>query len=79
MTPMDSLDAHTDLLPFRQLIKKLLYQAATQIATLPKTHLFVAHVSKAAKKYVKSHRSPLHELLHMYKINPSEFKDIQPI
>ena len=37
------------------------------------------HVSKAAKKYVNSHRAPLHELLHAYKIDPSKFKDIRPI
>ena len=28
-TPTDSLDAHTNLLPFRQLVEKLLHRAAT--------------------------------------------------
>ena len=35
MRPMDSLDVHANLLPFQQLIEKLLYWVATQIATLP--------------------------------------------
>src|SRR5882724_10441121 len=73
-TPTDSLDAHTDLLPFRQLVEKLLHQAATRIATLPATHLLAAHARKAEKKYVKSHRSPLHQLQHAHKIIPSEFE-----
>jgi len=79
MTPTDSFDAHTNLLPFQKLVEKLLHQAATLITTLPKTHLLAAHASKAAKKYVKSHRSPLHKLLHAHMIIPSKFKDIHPI
>ena len=78
-TPTDSLDAHANLLPFQHLVENLLHRAATQIATLPKTHPLTAHANKAVKTYVKSHRSPLHELLHAYKIVPSDFKDIRPI
>src|SRR5882724_9436570 len=78
-TPTDSLDAHANLLPFRNLVKKLLHQATTRITTLPATHPLAAHARKAAKKYVKSHRSPLHELLHAHKIIPSKFEDIRPI
>jgi len=70
---------HANLLLFQQLIKKLLHQVAMQIATLPKTHPLAAHVSKAAKKYIKSHRAPLHELLHVYKIDPRKYEDIRPI
>src|SRR5882724_9921658 len=43
-TPMDSLDAHADLLPFRYLTEKLLYRASTRIASLPKSHPLTAHV-----------------------------------
>ena len=79
MTPMDSLDAHTDLLPFKLLVEKVLQQATTQIATLPKTHPLATHTTKAAKKYVKKHRALLHELLHALKINPNEYNKIRPI
>jgi len=74
--PMDSLDAHANLLPFQHLIENLLHQAATCITTLPKTHLLAAHANKAAKKYAKSHRSLLHEPLHAYRIIPNDFEDI---
>jgi len=75
---MDSLDAHANLLAIPTLVKNLLHQVATQIATLPNspTH---CPCKQTAKTYVKSHRLPLHKLLHAYKIVPSNFKDIRPI
>jgi len=77
--PMDSLDAHADLLPFPLLVEKLLHRVATRIATLPKTHPLATHANKAARKYVKRHRAPLHELLHSNKIDPNEYEVIRPI
>jgi len=79
MTPMDSLDAHADLLPFKLLVKKLLHQATTQVATLLKTHPLATHMTKVAKKYVKKHRALLHELLHTFKIDHNEYEKIRPI
>ena len=77
--PTDSLDAHADLLPFPLLVEKLLHRVATRIATLPKTHPLATHANKAARKYVKRHRAPLHELLHSNKIDPNEYEVIRPI
>jgi len=50
MAPMDSLDAHADLLPFPLLVEKLPHPTATWITTLLKTHPLTTHTNKAAKK-----------------------------
>ena len=79
MAPTDSLDAYADLLPFPLLFEKIFHRAATRIATLPKTHPLATHANKAARKYMKRHRAPLHELLHSNKIDPNEYEVIWPI
>ena len=53
--PMDSLDAHTDLLPFQLLIEKLIHRATARLVTLPPSHPLAKHVSRVTKRYVKRH------------------------
>ena len=46
---------------------------------LPEAHLLSRKVQKAAKKYVKKHWSPLHELMHTYNLKPDKMEKIKPI
>jgi len=62
--PMDTVDACADLFPFHLLIEKLIYHPASRLAMLPQTHPLEKHVAWAATRYVKSHRAPIHEVMH---------------
>ncbi|KAF5378885.1 hypothetical protein D9615_006982 [Tricholomella constricta] len=70
-TAGDVLDAHTNLLPVDLLYHKILQRAAVRLASLPDTHPLHSPVRKAAKRYVKRHRSPLHSLFFLTGIDPS--------
>ena len=64
--PTDLMTAHADMLPFRHLVDKLCQRATIRLCTLPPSHPLTSHVCRAARHYVKRHRSALHELLHTY-------------
>jgi ribonuclease HI len=53
-------------------------RSAIRLATLPPSHPLSKPVNRAAKRYVKSHRSPLHELFHYTQISPSTMEKILP-
>ena len=36
------------------------------------------HINWTVKRHVKSHCAPLHEIMHMFKIGPDNFKSIKP-
>ena len=74
-TATDVLDAHADLLPFHILINQICHRSALRLATLPDTHLLHKHMRKA-RRYVKWHRSPLHELQHRFRIDPEALESI---
>ena len=76
--PTDDVDACMDLLLFHLLVKKLLLQATTRLATLPWSHPMYKHANRAALRYIKSHRAPSHEVLHAFNIQPSAFESIHP-
>ena len=65
---MDAIDAGTDLVPFHLLVEKLNYTATTRMATLPQSHPLAKHIDRAANRYVKSHRAPLHEVMHVAQV-----------
>jgi len=65
---MDMIDACTDLVPFHLLVERLMYRAATRMATLPRSHPLEKHIACTANRYVKSHRAPLHEVMHAFKV-----------
>src|SRR5882724_6494590 len=54
--PTDEIDACADMLPFQLLVKKLTYQVASRLATLPWSHPHEKHVNCASSRYAKSHR-----------------------
>ena len=76
---MDTIDACTDLLPFHQLVEKLAHCTTTCLAMLPKSHPLATHMWKAAGRYVKRHRVPLHEVLHGFGIRPGDYEDVEPM
>src|ERR1700761_6723677 len=75
-TATDVLEAHAMLLPFPLLTKKFLYRETIRMATLPQNHPLHKVFLRAADRYVKMHRSALHELTHHFDIHPDQFKII---
>jgi ribonuclease HI/exonuclease III len=69
-SPTDSLDIHANLLPFHLMVDKTRFQAALRLATLPETHPLYKPVHQAAQRFVTRHHSPLHELMHRFKLKP---------
>ena len=63
-SPTDTLDIHANLLPFHLMVDKARFQAALRLATLPISHPLHKPVNQAARRFVKRHHSPLHELMH---------------
>ena len=75
----DILDAHADLLPIDLLIDKHCFWEALRMATLPSTHPLYTHVKKAAKHKPKKYPTPLHELFHIFPINPPSVETIEVV
>jgi ribonuclease HI len=78
-TANDTLDAHANLLPFPLLVSKMVHRAVVRLAFLLDSHPLAAKVKRAAKRYVKRHRSPLHEIMHAYCLNPERMEKIQTV
>ncbi|GBE84774.1 RNA-directed DNA polymerase from mobile element jockey [Sparassis crispa] len=78
-TATDTLNAHASLLLFHLLVDKVCHRAAARLCTLPPSHPLHDQVARASTHYVKSHCSPLHELLHAYQIFPGNMEKIQPV
>jgi ribonuclease HI len=75
-TAGDVMDAHANLLPVDILFHKILFRAATHIASLPTTHPLHRLSRKAASHYVKRHKSPLHNLFFTTKVLPIKVETI---
>lgn len=71
-TATDMIDTHADLLPFHILVNQICQRSALRLATLPDTHPLYKHVRRA-KRNVKRHRTPLHELHHAFHIDPDSY------
>jgi hypothetical protein len=69
-TASDVMEAHANLFPVDLLFHRILFRAAVRIASLPSTHPLHALACKA-RHAVKRHRSPLHNLLYVTKIDPT--------
>ena len=70
------LDAHANLLSVDLLFDKVLFRATAHLASLLPTHPLHLSVCKAAKHYVKKHRSLLHNLFSTTIFNPTSVKKI---
>ena len=78
-SPTDSLDAHAALLPMELRVQKACHAAIMRIATLPAEHPLHSLVKKSAKRYIKRHRSPLHNLTRIFGIDPSQIEEIPAV
>ena len=68
--PMDAIDVCMDVMPFHLLVEKLMYRAATRLATLPSCHPLAKHTVHVVNRYVRQHRAPLHKILHALEFTP---------
>lgn len=78
-TAGDVLEVHANLLPIDLLFKKTLFRASTRLASLPSTHPLYKPIRKAANRYVKKHRSPLHNLFQHTGISPNDIETITAV
>jgi ribonuclease HI len=76
-TANDALDVLADLLPFHLLIEKHRFQAALHLATLPKSHPLHKPVANTASRYIKKQPTPLHYMMHEYKLHPEKIETIE--
>jgi len=76
-SPTDALDVLANILPFELLVKQNRKQAALRLATLPETHPLSTPVIGAARRFVKSHATPLHHLLHELGRDPKTLEVIR--
>ena len=63
----DIMEAHADVLPFNLQVDQLCHRSAVRLTTLLNCHSLAPHVRKAARRFVKRHRCPLHELMDAFK------------
>ncbi|QRW09851.1 Reverse transcriptase from transposon X-element protein [Ceratobasidium sp. AG-Ba] len=68
-----ALDAHANILPIDLAMNLVCFRATIRMATLPVSNPLRRYLVKA-QRYVKRHRSALHELLHTFNILPSTFE-----
>jgi ribonuclease HI/endonuclease/exonuclease/phosphatase family metal-dependent hydrolase len=78
-TATDSIDALANLLPADLMMRKACYRAATRLLTLPKAHPLHPFIKRCRKRYVKRHKSPVHKLLHTFRLRRVEVETIHPV
>jgi hypothetical protein len=77
-TATDMLEAHANLIPLDLQIQNLCHQVAIQLAYHPTSHPISPLLHRAAKGYVKRHKSSLHHLTHTYNLDPDSTDKIHP-
>ena len=78
-SPGDALDAHAALLPMHLRIGKILHKKALRMAALPREHPLHKPIRYAARRYVRRHRAPLHELARMLPEDPDRLEMIPTV
>ena len=78
-TMTDFLDLHADLWPAELLLQCICHRAATWMASLPIAHPLHDVFRKQSKRYIKSHRLPLHELGLLLGIDPGQLETLDPV
>ena len=78
-TATDVLDLHVGLLPMLLALHRLCHHATLRIAALPDMYPLYDIFRKRACRYIKSHRSPLHELPDTFNIVPGSIETCQPV
>jgi hypothetical protein len=75
-TATDILEVMANLIPFRLLVDKVRHRAALRLAKLPPTHPLYKLIQNAVLRLVKRHQTPLHDLIHRFKIHPKRMETI---
>jgi ribonuclease HI len=70
------LDACAYTLPAAQLIEKWCHKAAVRLSTLPPEHPLFKLVKASANKRIVRHKSPLHNLMQIFKLDPNPISKI---
>ena len=78
-TAYDVLEAHANLPPIDLLFRKIQFRAATRICALPSRHPLYEVACRAARRFVKTHRSPLHHLFFTTGLKPQDVETIDPV
>lgn len=78
-TATATLETHANIPPFHIIVKHKILREAIRLASLPQTHPLFSYVRRAARGYIKSHRSPLHEIMHTFSIKPDQMENIRPV
>ena len=74
----DILEVHANLWPIELLMHWTCHRVVLWLAVLPDTHPLHKIVKVTACQDVKRHRSPLHLLLHTFRIKPADYELIAP-
>jgi ribonuclease HI len=75
-SPIDTLNAHAALLPMHLRIERIKFSKAVRMASLPPTHPLHKQIRAAARRRIRRHRSPLHELAEILKSDPDSIEEI---
>jgi ribonuclease HI/exonuclease III len=75
-TATDVLDIHANLLPMDLLMDKVCHRSAVRLLSLPDKHPLHASIKHCKKRYVKTHRSPMHELFQAYRLQHTRVETI---
>ena len=75
-TATDILDLHVGVLPVGLLLRRICHGAMLRLASLPDSHPLHKPAIICAKRYIKMHWSPLHELAHIFEVTPQEMETV---
>ncbi|SJL06791.1 uncharacterized protein ARMOST_10133 [Armillaria ostoyae] len=78
-TAADVLDIHANLLPMQGQVEVYRHRALARMACLPPGHPLYRPIRRAANRYVRKHRSPLHELTRDFNIQPDKTETIKAV
>jgi hypothetical protein len=85
-TATDVMDAHANILPFQQLLRKICYRATLRMATLPPNHPLFKGIKSAYENCAihnfdatRKFPSPIHSLLKAFRTNPNRMEKILPV
>jgi hypothetical protein len=76
-TATDITEVMANLLPFPLIVNKHQHYAAIWLAMLSSIHPLHKPIKNAASRLVKWHPTPLHDLMHRYKVQPQKIKTIK--
>ena len=77
-TATDMLDLHANVFPADLSLQQVCDRAAVRLATLPPEHPLANLYRQRTRWFIKSHRSPLHDLAFIFSISPSSIEKMPP-